>query len=112
MAKIKDEQSIGQKKRSKKDGKPTRSRKKAGWLTFLEEVNVEMRKVTWPSRKEIFGSTTALIIATLMISAFLGTVDMVLAKGVQPALAGNADVWSYVTLLIFTSILVWVYKSN
>ena len=71
-----------------------------------------MRKVTWPSRKEIFGSTTALIIATLMISAFLGTVDMVLAKGVQPALAGNADVWSYVTLLIFTSILVWVYKSN
>ncbi|MBN1878617.1 preprotein translocase subunit SecE [bacterium] len=91
--------------------KPTQ-RKKPGWLVFLDEVNVEMKKVTWPSRKEIIGSTGALIVATLMIGVFLGLVDFVLAKGVQPAMAGYADAWSYITLVIFASILVWVYKSN
>ncbi|MBN1296603.1 preprotein translocase subunit SecE [bacterium] len=78
----------------------------------MEDVQVEMRKVTWPSRKEIIGSTTALIVATLLISLFLGVVDFALAKGVQPALAGTPDIWSYVTLVIFASILVWVYRSN
>lgn len=88
------------------------AKKKAGWLQFLDEVNVEMKKVTWPSRKEIFGSTGALIVATLMIGLFLGFVDFVLAKGVQPAMAGHADLWSYSTLLIFSGILIWIYKSN
>ena len=109
MAKQKEEQKP---KRSKKASSKKESQKKAGWLTFLDEVNLEMKKVTWPSRKEILGSTTALIVATLLISLFLGVVDLVLAKGVQPALAGSADVWSYVTLVIFATILVWVYKSN
>jgi len=112
MAKVSDGKKITQSKQSKKGGNKRVAPKKAGWLAFLDEVNVEMRKVTWPSRKEIIGSTGALIVATLMVSLFLGTVDMVLAKGVQPALAGSADAWSYVTLFIFSSILIWVYKSN
>lgn len=112
MAKKKVDQQQNSGKRTPKTTPAKGTKKKAGWLTFLDEVNVEMRKVTWPSRKEIIGSTTALIIATLLISVFLGIVDLVLAKGVQPALAGSADVWSYITLVIFASILVWVYKSN
>jgi len=112
MAKQKEDQQNNSGKRTQKPAPAKSPKKKAGWLTFLDEVNVEMRKVTWPSRKEIIGSTVALIIATLLISVFLGVVDLVLAKGVQPALAGNADVWSYITLVIFASILVWVYKSN
>jgi preprotein translocase SecE subunit len=88
------------------------AKKKPGWLVFLREVNVEMKKVTWPSRKEIVGSTGALIVATLMIGMYLGVADFVLAKGVQPAMAGSADLWSYSTMLIFAGILFWVYKSN
>ncbi|MGB3975850.1 MAG: preprotein translocase subunit SecE [bacterium] len=88
------------------------ARKKPGWLQFLDEVNVEMKKVTWPSRKEVIGSTGALIVATLIIGLFLGFVDFVLAKGVQPAMTGHADIWSYSTLVIFSGILFWIYKSN
>ncbi len=84
----------------------------AGWIQFLKEVRAELRKVTWPPRKEIFASTSALIVATVLIGAFLGIVDLVLAKGIQPALAGTPSLMSYLTLLLFAVILAWVYKSN
>ena len=45
-------------------------------IQFLREVRVELRKVTWPSRKQTIGSTVVVIILVLIISAFLGLVDV------------------------------------
>jgi len=45
-------------------------------LQFLREVRFELRKVTWPSRKQTIGSTIVVIILVLIISAFLGVVDV------------------------------------
>jgi preprotein translocase subunit SecE len=45
-------------------------------VQFLREVRVELRKVTWPSRKQTVGSTVVVIVLVLLISAFLGLVDM------------------------------------
>ena len=84
----------------------------AGWITFLRETQVEMKKVTWPPRREILGSTTALLVATILIGIFLGVVDLVLAEGIQPALSGQPNIMSFVTLALFIGILLWVYKSN
>ena len=92
--------------------KPKKTGGLAGWIQFLKEVRAELRKVTWPPRKEIISSTSALIIATVLIGAFLGIVDLVLAEGIQPALAGSPSLMSYLTLLLFAVILAWVYKSN
>jgi preprotein translocase subunit SecE len=47
---------------------------------FLREVRVEMKKVTWPQRKEIIGSTVVVIVASFLVSFFLGGVDLVLQK--------------------------------
>jgi preprotein translocase subunit SecE len=47
---------------------------------FLREVRVEMKKVTWPQRKEIIGSTAVVIVASFLVSFFLGAVDLVLQK--------------------------------
>jgi len=44
-------------------------------IQFLREVRVELRKVTWPSRKQTIGSTVVVIVLVLIISAFLGLVD-------------------------------------
>ncbi len=82
------------------------------WISFFKDVRVEMKKVTWPPRKEVIGSTTALIVATVMIALFLGVADLVLGKGIEPALSGNPDAWSFATLGLFAFILFWVYKSN
>jgi preprotein translocase subunit SecE len=49
-------------------------------IQFLREVRVELRKVTWPSRKQTIGSTVVVIVLVLMISIFLGVVDEVLSR--------------------------------
>jgi preprotein translocase subunit SecE len=42
----------------------------------LREVKVELKKVTWPSKKQTFGSTAVVLILVFIIAAFLGIVDM------------------------------------
>ena len=49
-------------------------------VRFLKEVRVEMKKVTWPQRKEIIGSTAVVILASFVVSFFLGFVDLILQK--------------------------------
>ncbi|MCP4628419.1 MAG: preprotein translocase subunit SecE [bacterium] len=55
-------------------------------MQFLREVRVELRKVTWPSRKQTVGSTVVVIVLVLIISAFLGVVDFGLSSLVQVVL--------------------------
>ena len=50
---------------------------------FLREVKVELKKVTWPSRKQTLGSTVVVIILVMIISFFLGVVDMGLSSLVR-----------------------------
>jgi preprotein translocase subunit SecE len=53
---------------------------------FLREVKVELKKVTWPSRKQTIGSTVVVIILVLIISLFLGVVDMGLSQLIRVVL--------------------------
>ena len=56
------------------------------WTTqvreFVKEVQVESTKVSWPTRNELRDSTMVVIVAVLLVSAFVGIVDRVLALGV------------------------------
>jgi preprotein translocase subunit SecE len=45
-------------------------------IQFLREVKVELKKVAWPSRKQTLGSTAVVIALVMLISLFLGVVDM------------------------------------
>ena len=49
-------------------------------IQFLREVKVELKKVTWPSRKQTIGSTVVVIILVMIISLFLGLVDVGLSS--------------------------------
>jgi preprotein translocase subunit SecE len=56
-------------------------RVKAAWQgtqQFLREVRGEVRKVTWPGREEVIGSTLVVIVSVGLMSVFLGLVDLVL----------------------------------
>jgi len=50
---------------------------------FLREVNLEMKKVTWPTRKEISGSTGVVIISVIIVAIFLGFIDAVLQQAIR-----------------------------
>jgi preprotein translocase subunit SecE len=56
------------------------------WTTqfrdFLKDVRVEFTKVSWPTRNELRDSTIVVIVATLMVSAFVGIVDRIIALAV------------------------------
>jgi preprotein translocase subunit SecE len=49
-------------------------------VQFLREVKIELKKVTWPTRKQTTGSTLVVIVLVMIISAFLGIVDMGLSS--------------------------------
>ena len=53
---------------------------------FLHEVKIEIKKVAFPNREELIGSTQVVIVSVLMISVFLGVVDYVLSKLVRALL--------------------------
>ena len=53
---------------------------------FFREVKVETRKVVFPSKDELVGSTWVVIITVIIISFFLGVVDLGLSKLVGMAL--------------------------
>ena len=55
-------------------------------LQFLREVKIELKKVTWPSRKQTVGSTVVVIILVVIISLFLGVVDIGLSSLVHMVL--------------------------
>ena len=47
-------------------------------VKFFKETKAEMRKVTWPTRDELVGSTKIVIIATLVVTIFIGFIDQIL----------------------------------
>lgn len=52
-------------------------------LQFLREVKIELKKVTWPTRKQATGSTIVVIILVMIIALFLGAVDIGLSSLVR-----------------------------
>ena len=53
---------------------------------FFREVKVEIKKVVFPSKDELIGSTWVVIITVVVISLFLGIVDLGLTELVRMAL--------------------------
>ena len=48
-------------------------------IEFIKEVKAELKKVTWPTRKETLSSTYVVLVVVAVSSAFLGLVDGLLA---------------------------------
>ncbi len=49
-------------------------------IQFFKEVKLELKKVTWPGRKEVINSTIVVLIATTIITIFLYLVDVGLSR--------------------------------
>lgn len=46
-------------------------------ITFLKEVQLEIKKVNWPTRKETLKYTLIVIGISLAVAAFLGGFDLI-----------------------------------
>ena len=47
---------------------------------FLRDVQAEMKKVSWPSRKDTVASTAVVIVTVILIALFLGFIDLILSR--------------------------------
>ncbi len=47
---------------------------------FSQEIKVELKKISWPQRKETISSTSVVLIIVLIIAFFLGIVDVTLSR--------------------------------
>ncbi len=50
---------------------------------FLREVKLELKKVVFPNKEELIGSTWVVIVSTIIVAIFLGFVDFVLTRFVK-----------------------------
>jgi preprotein translocase subunit SecE len=48
-------------------------------VKFIKEVRNELKRVNWPSRDEIRGSTIVVIVIVLVLAVFIGLVDRALS---------------------------------
>jgi len=57
------------------------SRPAAWWdraRNFLSEVRNEMKRVTWPSRREVYATTVVVILVSVFFGLYLFSLDIVL----------------------------------
>jgi preprotein translocase subunit SecE len=58
-----------------------------GWWTslrtFLSEVRNELKRVTWPSRKEVYATTFVVILTSIFFGVYLFALDFGLSNLVQ-----------------------------
>jgi len=47
---------------------------------FLANVKAELKKVTWPTRKDTYASSLVVIVLVLVCAVYLGGVDLILSR--------------------------------
>jgi preprotein translocase subunit SecE len=62
------------------------ARPKQWWLTtreFWRDTTSEMKKVTWPNRQEVVGTTVVVIAATVVFAVYLWGCDIFFGWGIN-----------------------------
>jgi preprotein translocase subunit SecE len=57
-------------------------------VAFVSEAWQELKKVTWPGRRETISTTIVVIILVFLIAAYLGLVDMGLSSLLHKVMRG------------------------
>jgi preprotein translocase subunit SecE len=68
------------------DGGGRKDRAKGGVFSrlalFIRQIVVELRKVIWPTRKELIAYTTVVIVFVLVMAGIIAGLDYVFTRGV------------------------------
>jgi preprotein translocase subunit SecE len=73
--------------RQRRPAAPER-RKRVGVREFLKEVRAELRKVQWPSRRELFSYTIVVVVSVVVLTAYVFGLDLFFSKSLLRLLGG------------------------
>jgi preprotein translocase subunit SecE len=54
-----------------------------GTKDYINDLKLEMRRVTWPNRKQVEGTTAVVIFSVFAFAAYFWVVDGILSSGVN-----------------------------
>jgi len=63
-------------------------RQRTGTREFLKEVRAELRKVQWPSQRELFGYTAVVIVSVVVLTSYVFGLDLLFSKSLLRLLGG------------------------
>ena len=49
-------------------------------IRFLRDAKAELKKVTWPDKKQTLASTSVVLIIVFIVAAYLGIIDYILSR--------------------------------
>jgi preprotein translocase subunit SecE len=61
---------------------PPERRKRVGARQFLKEVRGELRKVNWPTRKELLSYTVVVLASVVVLTSFVFGLDYLFSKAI------------------------------
>jgi preprotein translocase subunit SecE len=50
---------------------------------YFDDLKAEMRRVTWPNRKQVQATTAVVIVAVFLFAAYFAVVDLVLGRAIN-----------------------------
>jgi preprotein translocase subunit SecE len=57
-------------------------KRRVGPRAFLREVRQELRKVAWPTRREVFAYTVVVLVTVAVLTSFVFGLDFVISRGI------------------------------
>ena len=57
------------------DASPRRRRKRTSIAQFLREVRLELRRVNWPSRREVASYSLVVLVAVSLLTLYVAVLD-------------------------------------
>ena len=59
---------------------------KSPWIRireYISDVRVEMKRVTWPNKQEVYGTTVMVILTTFLFGIFFWICDQIFSHGMS-----------------------------
>ncbi|MBR6872440.1 MAG: preprotein translocase subunit SecE [Ruminococcus sp.] len=69
-----------------KSAKPEKEKKKGGLKKYFKDLKSEIKKVVWPSRKQVVNNTGVVMTVMVITGMFLFAIDTGLAAAIQALL--------------------------
>ncbi len=57
---------------------------------YFKETAAELRRMTWPTKDELVGSTIVTVVVSLIVAIFIGIVDWILVRAMTFVFTGGA----------------------
>ncbi|MEE8359330.1 MAG: preprotein translocase subunit SecE [Candidatus Omnitrophota bacterium] len=52
-------------------------------VVFINEIKNELKKVSWPNKDELIGSTIVVLVTVAILSVFVGACDLIFSRAIN-----------------------------